>query len=158
MSAVICRKPRQKGGSIADILINSGYLPELHYRGFDTGFKKYNFAGPGTDLDKRLNPDKTWKDWSEPVNRVDMTAYYHDLAYQQHQDHESRKTADNIMITGLDNVLYDRDARWTERLDAGIVGTVMKTKRFLGLGKKKKTKKSAKPRPKAKKSKTKKRK
>lgn len=30
--------------------------------------RKYSFAGPGTHLDKRLNPDDSPKEWSKPIN------------------------------------------------------------------------------------------
>ena len=30
----------------------------------------HNFTGPGTKLNKRLNPDLTPKKWSKPLNRV----------------------------------------------------------------------------------------
>ena len=33
-----------------------------------------NFTGPGTKLDRRLNPDGTPRDWSKPINRVDKAA------------------------------------------------------------------------------------
>jgi hypothetical protein len=39
-----------------------------------------NFAGPGTRLDYRLNDDGSPKSWSQPVDRVDQAAHYHDLA------------------------------------------------------------------------------
>jgi len=49
-----------------------------------------NFTGPGTKLDRRLNPDGTPKEWSKPVNRVDTAAYYHDLCYAKHPDTKTR--------------------------------------------------------------------
>lgn len=109
-------------------------MPELHYRGFDTRFGKYNFAGPGTKLDKRLNPDKSWKPESKPVNRVDDAAYHHDLAYES-TDRKVRAAADDDMINSLDMVRKDKNGRWSERADAAIVGTIMRGKRWLGLGK-----------------------
>ena len=59
------------GGSFLNTLVNK--LPfEMHLLG-------HNFAGPGTKLYKRLNPDGTPKEWSIPINRVDIAAYHHDL-------------------------------------------------------------------------------
>jgi hypothetical protein len=129
---------KQRGGSFLDKLINSGKLPEMHFRGFDSGFKPYSFAGPFTKLDKRID-SKTKEPLanSKPVNRVDKAAYYHDLAYENMKDHESRKHADNAMIDDLDMIRKDKKARWQERADATIVGLFMKGKRLLGLGKKK---------------------
>jgi hypothetical protein len=40
-----------------------------------------NWAGPGTRLDLRLNDDGTPKQWSMPVDRVDLAAYHHDMSY-----------------------------------------------------------------------------
>ena len=58
------------GGSLLNKVINN--LPvEMHLPG-------HNFTGPGTKLNKRLNPDLTP---SKPINRVDKAAYHHDLCY-----------------------------------------------------------------------------
>ena len=49
-----------KGGSLLNKVINN--LPvEMHLPG-------HNFTGPGTKLNKRLNPDLTPKKWSKPIN------------------------------------------------------------------------------------------
>ena len=45
----------------------------------------HNFTGPGTKLNKRLNPDLTPKKWSKPINRVDKAAYHHDVCYLKKQ-------------------------------------------------------------------------
>jgi hypothetical protein len=125
------------GQSIIDKLINSGKLPELHFRGFDSGFKPYNFAGPGTHLHKRLDPiTKKPLPHSKPINRVDESAYNHDLMYDMWPDNERRKVADDLMIEDLSNIRKDKSARWQERADATIVEGFMRAKRFLGLGKK----------------------
>ena len=41
----------------------------------------HNFIGPGTKLNKRLNPDLTPKAWPKTVNRVDQAANHHDICY-----------------------------------------------------------------------------
>lgn len=134
------RKRRIRRRRIGRGLFNSYVLPnlpELHFRGFDSGFKKYNFAGPGTRLDRRLIPGtKTPHDWSKPINRVDEAAYHHDLAYEASSDHAARKHADDVMINQLKQVRRDKKARWTERADAALVEAAMRSKRLLGLGKK----------------------
>jgi hypothetical protein len=129
------RRKAQVGGSVLDTILNSGYLPELHYRGFDSGFKPYNFAGPGTKLTKRLDEHKRPLPHSKPRNLVDMTAYLHDLGYEMHKDNATRKILDNVMIADLDAIRRDKNLGWKQRADAGIVGVAMKTKRMLGLGK-----------------------
>lgn len=112
-------------------------LPELHYVSPFTG-KKHNFTGPGTKLNKRIDP-KTKKPLphSKPVNEVDETAYLHDLAYDEFPDLKRRKIADNVMIEDLDSIRKDKNINWKTRADALLVGGVMKLKRMLGLGKKK---------------------
>ena len=56
---------------------------ELHLPG-------HNFTGPGTRLDRRLNPDLAPRAWSKPINKVDTAAYHHDLCYAKHQDRKTR--------------------------------------------------------------------
>jgi hypothetical protein len=112
-------------------------LPELHYVSPFTG-KRHSFTGPGTKLNKRIDP-KTKKPLphSQPVNEVDKTAYLHDLAYDEFPDLERRKIADNVMIEDLNQIRKDKKLDWKTRADALLVGGVMKLKRMLGLGKKK---------------------
>ena len=59
------------GGSFINTLVNK--LP------FEMHLSRHNFTGPGTKLYKRLNPAGTPKEWSIPINRVDIAAYYHDF-------------------------------------------------------------------------------
>ena len=69
-------------GSFLNSLVNK--LPfEMHLPG-------HNFTGPGTKLNKRLNPDGTPKEWSMPMNRVDYAAYHHDFCYSKHDDTKTR--------------------------------------------------------------------
>jgi len=56
---------------------------ELHLPG-------HNFTGPGTKLDRRLNPDGTPRYWSKPINRVDEAAYHHYICYAKNPDTRTR--------------------------------------------------------------------
>ena len=58
------------GESFLNIFVNKLTF-EMHLPG-------HNFTGPGTKLNKRLNPDGTPKEWSIPINRVDNSAYHND--------------------------------------------------------------------------------
>lgn len=129
---------RKKGKGLVNDFINTGILGELHFRGLDSGFKPYNFAGPGTNLQKRLNPDDSWKEWSKPINRADQIAYRHDLAYREFKDLPTRQHFDNIMIRELEALQQEPNIRWQERADAKAIELAMKTKRYFGMGKKKK--------------------
>ena len=89
-TCVVCGKTKTRfvkateGGSLLNKIINN--LPvEMHLPG-------YNFAGPGTKLNKRLNPDMTPKEWSKPINRVDKAAYHHDLCYLKNNDTATRNS------------------------------------------------------------------
>ena len=82
---VICSKTKCQfveketaGESFLNSLVNK--LPfEMHLPG-------HNFTGTGTKLYKRLNPDRTPKELSIPINRVDNAACHHDLGYSKHED------------------------------------------------------------------------
>jgi len=73
----------QKGKVFLNDTINS--LPiGMHLPG-------HNFTGPGTKLNKRLNPDLTPKERSKPIKRVDKAAYHHDICLCEKQSYENTK-------------------------------------------------------------------
>ena len=57
---------------------------------FEMHLPGHNFTGPGTKLNKRLNPNETPKEWNMPISRVDNAAYHHDLCYSKHDDTKTR--------------------------------------------------------------------
>jgi len=76
----------QKGGDLVSSLnsVTSGikllwakFPGEMH-------LTRHSFTGPGTRLDQRLNQDLMPKEWSQPTNRINRAAYYHNLAYAKH--------------------------------------------------------------------------
>ena len=106
---------------------------ELHLPG-------HNFTGPGTRLDRRLNPDLTPKAWSKPINRVDSAAYHHDLCYAKHQDRKTRnEVCDRGMIRELDEIT---NPTLRERLERSLVRNLINTKAHFGLGVRKKSRSS----------------
>ena len=122
----------QKGGDIVNTINTvtgriklpwSKFPGEMHLPG-------HNFTGPGTKLNKRLNPDGTPKPWSKPVNRVDGAAYRHDLAYARHPDTASRIAADRKMINELDKI---PNPTLKERMERAIVKPILATKANFGL-------------------------
>ena len=116
------------GGSL-NTIINK--LPfEMHLPG-------HNFTGPGTKLNKRLNPDRTPKRWSKPINRVDNASYHHDLCYNDNQSTSVRnKVCDKNMLNELKSIV---NPTIRERAERFIVNKVIKSKVNLGLGLKKKS-------------------
>jgi hypothetical protein len=77
---------------------------ELHLPASIVPPKRMSFSGPGTRLDKRLNPDGSWKEWSKPhewdkygTNALDYGCYKHDLAYFSPDD-RVRRLADKELV------------------------------------------------------------
>ena len=112
------------GGSLLNKAINN--LPvEMHLPG-------HNFTGPGTKLNKRLNPDLTPKKWSKPINRVDKAAYHHDLCYLKNNDVATRNAVcDKNMLKELEGI-YKPSIR--EKMERGLVSTLIGAKARFGMG------------------------
>ena len=112
------------GGSLLNKVINN--LPvEMHLPG-------HYFTGPGTKLNKRLNPDLTPKKWSKPVYRVDKAAYHHDLCYLKNNDTATRNAVcDKNMLKELKGI-YNPSIR--EKTERGLVSTLIGTKARFGMG------------------------
>ena len=135
----------QKGGDLVNSLnsVTSGIkLPWAKFPG-EMHLAGHNFTGPGTNLNERLKPDLSPKDWSTPINRVDKAAYVHDLAYAKHRDTANRNIADRIMINQLKSI---PNPTLREQMERAIVMPILSTKEKFGLGVKKnlKSKKSRK--------------
>ena len=128
---VTCRKFKCKfvkkevaGGSFLISLVSKLHL-EMHLLG-------HNFTGPGSKLNKRLNPDGTPKEWSMPINRVDNAAYHHELCYSKHDDTKTgNEVCDKTMLGEL-SVIFNQTLR--ERIDKSIVGKLIRAKVNFGLG------------------------
>ena len=112
------------GGNFLNSLVNK--LPfEMHLPG-------HNLTGPGTKLYKRLNSDRTRKEWSIPINRVDNAAYHHALCYSKHDDTKTRnEVCDTTMLGELSGIV--NPTLW-ERIYKSIVGKLIKAKVNFGLG------------------------
>ena len=130
-TCVVCGKTKtqfvksSKGGMYTlNKMINS--LPvEIHLPG-------HNFTGPGTKLNKRLNPDLTPKKWSKPINRVDKAAYNHDICYLKNNDTVTRNAVcDKNMLKELKGI-YNPTIR--ERMERGLVSSLIGTKARFGWG------------------------
>ena len=112
------------GGSFLNSLVNK-FPFEMHLPG-------HQFTGPGTKLYQRLNPDRTRKEWSIPINRVDNAAYHHDLCYSKHDDTKTRnEVCDKTMVGELSGIV---NPTLRERIDRSIVGKLIKAKVNFALG------------------------
>ena len=74
-----------------------------------------NFAGPGTNLDKRLTSTDMYQEWSKPVDRVDNAAYHHDLAYKYFNDKQTRNLADQMMLEEMNSIQNPTQKEINER-------------------------------------------
>jgi len=122
----------QKGGDLVSSLnavTSRVKLPWTKFPG-EMHLPGHNFTGPGTNLDKRLNPNGTPKPWSKPVNRVDCAAYRHDLAYARHLATAKRIVADKKMIKELDEIV---NPTLKERMERAIVKPILQTKVKFGV-------------------------
>ena len=91
----------------------------------------YNYLGPGTRLDIRLNENNIPKPGEEPINEIDRLAYIHDLAYQNSDDINERHRADLDMINGLKQL---KNLSIPQRLIRALIIKLIQAKLKLGQG------------------------
>lgn len=115
-------------------------LPWAKYRG-EMHLPGMNFAGPGTRLDLRLNPNGTPRESSLPVDRVDDAAYRHDMAYAAFPDTKTRNVADRVMVAELNEI---PNPTLRERVERAVIKPILNTKANFGLGISKKSTRKAK--------------
>ena len=97
-----------------------------------------NFAGPVTNLDKRLTSTDAYQEWSKPVDRVDNATYHHDLAYKYFDDKQTRNLADQMMIEEMNSIQNPTQKEIKERK---IIKPIISAKAKFGLGVSKNSKK-----------------
>ena len=90
-----------------------------------------NFAGPGTNLAKRLTSTDAFQEWSKPVDRVDNAAYHHDLAYKYYNDKQTRNLADQMMLEEMNAIQNPTQREINERK---IIEPIISAKAKFGLG------------------------
>lgn len=109
-----------QGGGLVNTLINN--LPfEVHLPG-------YNYCGPGTKLQKRLQRG------DRGVNKLDEACMHHDIAYANHTDYPNRQKADLQLFNMAKQRLKSKDASKGEKLSSWLVSKVMKAKIKSGAG------------------------
>ena len=107
---------------------NKNVSKEHHLKRPETK-QTYSFAGPGTNLKKRLNPDKTWKAFSKPLNGLDRAAYHHDLAYNS-EDLNTRLRADQKLLKASVRFLKSEAKFPSDFVNGIIVRDIMAFKVF----------------------------
>lgn len=106
-------KKKKKAFGLIDSIINK--LPEIH-------IYSYQYAGPGTKLEKRLARGDPGK------NELDVACQDHDIAYATCEDSKSRHRADKILTDRAFKRIYSRDAKLDERAAALLVSGLMTAK------------------------------
>ena len=105
------------------ILPDTGkYSGEKHIPG-------YNYCGPGTRLDIRLDENDKPNPGNEPVNDIDKTCYKHDIDYRDHKDIENRQIADVKLIHDLNAI---KKLKFSEKLVRMLIKNIMKAKITFG--------------------------
>jgi len=108
------RKARVIGRSLLNRLIDK--LPvELHLPG-------YQFCGPGTKLEKRLQLGQ------KGINPLDEACRRHDLAYSSSKETRKRQEADKILAEEAWSRVISSDANLKEKAAAWAVTNIMKAK------------------------------
>ena len=121
-------------GGALDIQKKLAKLGELHLR-TPTG-KKYNYCGPGTKLEKRLNSGNP--KYRDPINKLDAICQQHDKAYSQAGNDLSKKhQAEDVMVKSIGDIPFSQRPWFSTP-----VKYTMQAKKLLGLGVKPKNVKS----------------
>lgn len=114
---------RYRGRGLLNTAITK--LPlELHLPG-------YRFCGPGTRLQKRLARG------DQGINPLDESCKQHDIVYDQFSDLENRHKADRILAAKAFERLSSSNASLGEKVAALAIGSAMKAKVKLGMGRRK---------------------
>ncbi len=96
---------KRTGGDLQQMISKlPDFLPWTKYPG-EKHAKGYNYLGPGTRLDIRLDENDMPKEGEEPINGIDKIAYYHDLAYKS-TDIKDRNKADQSIYIKMDVCLF----------------------------------------------------
>ena len=109
------------GKGLVNDLLNSGKLPELH-------LPNHNYTGPGTKLRERLLKGDV------PINKLDKASQFHDMSYEIFKDTIDRHKFDKKLQKEAFQIAKSKDSTVKDKLEAGLVGSVMYGKRKLGLG------------------------
>ena len=124
---------RSKGGDLTNTIkrfTSKIKLPWAQFSG-EMHVPGMNFAGPGTNLDKRLTSTDAYQEWSKPVDRVDNAAYHHDLAYKCFNDKQTRNLADQMMLEEMNSIQNPTQKEIRERK---IIEPIISAKAKFGLG------------------------
>lgn len=110
-----------KGDGLINNILNSKYLPPLHYPG-------YNYLGPGTPLQNNINKGV------KPKNKLDEAALHHDIFYHLNKETKDRHEADKVLENRAWEIFKNKETDLGEKVASYVTTNVMKAKRYLGMG------------------------
>ena len=89
---------KQRGYGVIDNLLKNftheKYRNERH--AIHENGTPYNWMGPNTSMENRLNTDETYKETSKPISKGDYDSYIHDkIYYKAKQDYDKNPTPEN---------------------------------------------------------------
>lgn len=102
---------------------------------FEIHIPSYNYCGPGTKLQKRLNLGDSG------INYLDEACKQHDIEYSKTSDINKRNVTDKILSKKAWERVKAKDSSIGEKTAAFAVANIMKVKSKLGMGLRKEMKK-----------------
>ena len=111
----------------------SKFLPRFSWEKYpgEKHFPSYNYLGPNTRLDLRLDENDQPKQGELPISPTDNEAYKHDLKYRDSSNLEDRHKADREMISALENI---KTTGLSEKLANLVSRKILQLKLKLGVG------------------------
>ena len=91
-------------------------------------FPNYSYCGPGTKLTKRLLQGQ------RGINKLDQACRVHDMQYKIFKDTKDRHIFDKELQDKAVKVMLSDKSNAKEKLEAGLVASIMFGKQKLGLG------------------------
>ncbi|CAH2004058.1 unnamed protein product [Acanthoscelides obtectus] len=95
---------------------------------FEAHIPGYNFCGPSTKLQKRLQRGDVG------INPLDEFCKQHDIFYSQQKDLTARQQADKLLADQAKQRAFASDSSFGERMAALGVAGAMKAKKKMGFG------------------------
>ena len=119
---------KRKGGDIRDS--STKLLPNPSWQKYqgEKHLKNYNYAGPGTRLDLRLDENNDPKPGEEPINKIDEACLKHDIAYES-ENLKDRHVADVKLIHDLNLI---KELTFNEKLARTLIKKIIKAKIVIG--------------------------
>lgn len=112
--------------------------PGFPWRKYDGEYhlsRNYNYLGPGTRLDIRLDNNMIPKENEEPYNNLDNVALNHDIRYTLAEQSENplneKHSADKLMLEELDKITTSDIPEWFAKQ---LTKLAINTKLKLGIG------------------------